>query len=247
MHVSGTPSHRRPAFTLVELLVVITIIVLLVAILLPSLSSSMARAKRVACLSSMKHTTFGLNMFAEEHANRYPWAVKAAEGGAAPSEFVYPYFAAAAGELGSPRILVCASDGDRKKAASWSANPGGLASAGFQDSSVSYQIGLEAVKNVRGMLLLADRDLKGANGNCGIINYLSSGIITTGLGGNATWTGKLHRGGGNISLADGSVQMVDNKQLSVVLKDQMNSAADPNLSNCTLKPGGAAAQGAVVP
>jgi len=246
MDVSGNTSLRRPAFTLVELLVVIAIIVLLVAIMLPSLGRSMDKTKRVACLSSMRQTTLGLNMFAEQHQYRYPWTLKVTEEGAAPSEFVYPYLLLASSELGSPKVLRCAADTNRSRPNGWSTG-GGLADPSMQDASISYMIGLEAKKDVRGMLLLADRDLTGSKGNCGIINYTSTAIITTGLGSNATWAGQLHRGGGNVALVDGSVQQVNNRELSVILKDPANSTADPNLSNCVLKPGGTNAQGAFVP
>jgi len=51
---SSLVGRHRPAFTLVELLVVIAIIALLLAILLPALSRAKAKAREVACLNNLK-------------------------------------------------------------------------------------------------------------------------------------------------------------------------------------------------
>lgn len=58
-----TPSPLR-AFTLVELLVVIAIISLLIAILLPALSSARARAKQVLRLSQQRQLSIGFTSYA---------------------------------------------------------------------------------------------------------------------------------------------------------------------------------------
>src|SRR6187431_263564 len=52
--VMAISPRRRFAFTLVELLVVITIIGMLVALLLPAVNASRARARQLQCLNSMK-------------------------------------------------------------------------------------------------------------------------------------------------------------------------------------------------
>ncbi|MEE8306882.1 MAG: prepilin-type N-terminal cleavage/methylation domain-containing protein, partial [Gammaproteobacteria bacterium] len=45
---------QRPAFTLIELLIVIAVLTLLLAILLPALSLARAKAREIACLSNLK-------------------------------------------------------------------------------------------------------------------------------------------------------------------------------------------------
>ena len=69
---------RPKAFTLVELLVVISIIALLVSILLPALSKAREQAKRVVCQSSMKQIGLGVQMYTLDHEGKYPAATEMA-------------------------------------------------------------------------------------------------------------------------------------------------------------------------
>jgi len=61
---------RRVGFTLVELLVVISIIALLMAVLLPALAKAREQAKRIACMSNIKQLTLGWNMYADTNADK---------------------------------------------------------------------------------------------------------------------------------------------------------------------------------
>jgi len=59
------------AFTLVELLVVISIIALLVAILLPALSKARFQAKVTICLSNLHQVSLGMNIYAADGEGNY--------------------------------------------------------------------------------------------------------------------------------------------------------------------------------
>jgi prepilin-type N-terminal cleavage/methylation domain-containing protein len=61
-------ARRGRGFTLVELLVVITIVALLAALLLPALSAAKARAKTVGCLSNLRQLSIGWKMYADDNS-----------------------------------------------------------------------------------------------------------------------------------------------------------------------------------
>jgi len=62
----------RSAFTLIELLIVISIIAMLAALLLPALKGARDRAYTTVCANQLRQINFGLVMYADDYDRCYP-------------------------------------------------------------------------------------------------------------------------------------------------------------------------------
>jgi len=68
-------STRSPnGFTMIELLVVITIIAILASLLLPALGRAKAKAQGIRCLNNLKQLTFAWTMYTDDNNDRLPYA-----------------------------------------------------------------------------------------------------------------------------------------------------------------------------
>ncbi len=71
---------QSKAFTLVELLVVISIIALLVSVLLPALGRARESARATVCLANMRSMAISSTMYAEDNDGYFPHAVHTNQG-----------------------------------------------------------------------------------------------------------------------------------------------------------------------
>jgi prepilin-type N-terminal cleavage/methylation domain-containing protein len=63
----------KRAFTLVELLVVISIIAILLAVLIPAMNRAKETAKRIICSNQQKQIALGLNTYVNDYDGLMPW------------------------------------------------------------------------------------------------------------------------------------------------------------------------------
>ena len=192
--------HRRNAFSLVELLVVMAIIAILAALLLPALARSQQRAKRIWCVNNLKQIGLGFHTFAHDHAGNFPMAVPMNDGGSkefvqngfavsGPFYFSYRHFQALAADLVKPNLLLCPTDLARAAADNFAA---------LQNSNVSYFIGVGAEFSKPNSMLAGDRNLVRSSS-------VTQSILRTG-GSQLHWTKELHEFKGNVLFADGHVE-----------------------------------------
>src|SRR5437762_13205256 len=116
--MKGQRSERLSgAFTLLELLCVIAIIAILAALLLPALGQARLKAQRIQCVSQLRQAGIAFNVFAHEHADKFPMQVPASAGGSLEfaqstnlvnGEFYSSFqnFQALSNDLGTPKVLI---------------------------------------------------------------------------------------------------------------------------------------------
>jgi len=190
-------SHRRAeGFTLVELLVVIAIIAILAALLLPALSASQMRARRIMCESNLHQIGIAFQSFAHDHNSKFPMAVPAGDGGSLEFAengylvngnffFGYHHFQALGGILSNPKVLVCPAD-TRLPAENF---------AVLQNSNISYFVAVDADYSKPMSVLAGDGNLTGAGT-----------LLREAVGSKLEWTATQHRFKGNVLFADGHVE-----------------------------------------
>lgn len=85
---------RRHAFSLIELLVVISVVALLVSLLLPALGSAREAGRRAACLSNQRQIGAAMHAYAVQYRGRYPIAYYWVDAAGQPSATVTANLAA---------------------------------------------------------------------------------------------------------------------------------------------------------
>ncbi|WP_150107511.1 prepilin-type N-terminal cleavage/methylation domain-containing protein [Pedosphaera parvula] len=225
MRLSG---NKGGGFTLVEMLVVIAIVAILAALLLPALSQTQAKARRIQCVSNLKQTGVAFHSFLHDHNDRFPMQLSTNFGGS--SEFVrasyeagnefyfeYRHFQALSNELNNPRVLVCPSDMARTAAENFD---------DFNNRNLSYFLGANADYTWPNSLLAGDRNITNASAGSRTLMRVDANTVVN-------WTLELHSFKGNVLFADGHVEKLNGISLEL---PRGNAADQMQLIMPTLKP-----------
>jgi prepilin-type processing-associated H-X9-DG protein len=180
--------------TFMEVLVVVFYIAVVASMLLPIVARSKWEASKVNCISNLKQDNLAFRIWEEDNTNQYPMAVSVTNGGA--MELIQKGNASAvfrvmSNELSTTKILLCPEDPDRTFATNWNSLNG---------SHISYFVSANASEEYPQMILDGDDDLviAGKRAKAGLLALPANAPIS--------WSGTRHKFGGNIGLADGSVE-----------------------------------------
>ena len=77
-----------PAFTLLELLVVIAVIAILASLLMPVLSAAKRRAAQAQCINSLKQLGLGMQMYIDDYRDTFP-GMASQHSGFQPSDWIW--------------------------------------------------------------------------------------------------------------------------------------------------------------
>jgi hypothetical protein len=178
--------------TLVEVLVIITVIVLLAALVLGWVVKTRGASLSACCNCNLKQVGLACRIFSNDHGDEFPWrAAGGTNGGTiefAESPQVFRHFLAMSNELSTPRILACPTDSQRQRTTRWGT---------FSNVNISYFVNVNSDETNPQMFLSGDRNVSGGALSNGFMLTLAS---TSGV----TWAKSMHVSFGNIGMADGS-------------------------------------------
>jgi len=208
---SSTPG----AFTRMDMVIVIAAIPILVGffLLLPYLARPHPRRHaRINCVSNLKQVGLAFRMWANDNNDLFPFQVSTNQGGTMEltnATDAYHHCAAVSNELVSPKVLTCLNDTKRVRATSF---------AQFGSSNLSYFIGLDARETLPQTILSGDRNLLGG-GTKNLRAWIGNRTPVTDAG----WGKDIHKGQGNIGLADGSAQQTTEAALQKQIQQALQT------------------------
>ena len=196
---------HKQAFTLIELIAILAVIVILAAMVLPE-SGGKNSARRIACINNLRFTSVGFRTWAGNHNDKYPFEVSVTNGGTleiAATSNAWKTFQVMSNELNSPRTLFCPADSSRDRYAT-----------NFGDDlkdKISYFIGLDATAGTTNSFLSGDENflLNNSPVTNGLVNIASNSSLAWDTSRHVSmsqdWFWKKKYAKGNILLGDGSV------------------------------------------
>ena len=162
MHLAADNNHYA-AFTLKELLVILTVGCSLLCVLVVELSKARQRTRGICCNCNLKQVGLAFKLWAGDHQEKFPMQVSVTNGGTmemVDSGKTFMHFAAISNELSTPKVLVCPADRTRKRAADFCAD--------LDNAKISYFVGVDANSTLLSQMFLSgDFNITNERPSCG--------------------------------------------------------------------------------
>jgi hypothetical protein len=194
----------------VDLIVCVALVIACGLFAMQMLTARRANACRVTCLNNLKSVGIGFRLFASDGDPYPPYN---------PTNQAWQYFQMVGKEIGSPKVLTCPDDaaiqGSKEFPLTFDQTNGSFSDPRFQNKALSYFYGANASETNGNMLLIGDRHIS-------ISGQLTHGTLIIKSNSPVTWTKDIHKGIGNIGLADGSAQQMTTEKLRQQLANVTN-------------------------
>ena len=229
-------NRRTHAFSLVEVMVVVAVIAIISAVFLSKHARDRDRARRISCIGSLKITSMGLRLFANDADGAYPFQflsrpTNSMMFGSAfktndPGE-LWKLIQVAQNDIASARVPICPGDRPWRPADSFltAGLPGEFAHTNSRLNALSYFLSPDADESDPSLILMGDRYLTtdpetSSERKTSFLfgqQDVSSGAS---LEKQVRWISTVHQGGGNAAFMDGSVQQLTTAKLREAIVNQ---------------------------
>lgn len=175
-------------------------IVILAGIVVPKLAQARQKAHRIRCISHLKNIGLANRIFATDNSDKFPYRFYSNRIDSATLTTAM-YYSWLSNELSTPLILYCPADSARRAAKFWT---------NLHGTNISYFTSLNADETRPQSILAGDRNL--------ILDGmpLPSGLARGTNIQTLAWGNDMHRGEGNVTMGDGSVQQFPSARLDAL-------------------------------
>ena len=200
-------NHKTAALTLEEVVVSIIVLAVLAMLAIAIQPRRHDWRKTAWCFNNLKQVGLAYRIWEGDNNDKYPMLVSMPNGGSMESVAagnVVRTFQVMSNELSTPKIVVCPQDLTRDYATNFTTD--------FNNSRISYFVNADAdAKNPQAMLSGdANFEINGVAVKSGLLKISSNAPII--------WSATRHKHSGNIALADGSVQSLNNSNQMIYFR-----------------------------
>ena len=203
--MKSKPSTTKRGFSCIDLVLIIAAAAGILLIILPRIARSRMRSARIGCTNSLKQVGLAFRIWAGDNDDKFPMQVSVTNGGAmelANEGSAHAVFMVMSNELNTPKILTCPDETNPQRVAAtvFALNAPAGSIPFTATNHLSYFVGLDADETKPDSILSGDDNF--------VVGPVtpSAGLWRLNTNSLVEWSKSRHTYGGNVGMADGSVQ-----------------------------------------